>query len=282
MNQMTKIENKAVTPVHLLEMAVNKGADLDQLQKLMDLQERWEATEAKKAFTAAMSAFKKEAIEITKNKTVTYTNQDKSETSYSHASLDHVIEVVTPKLSQHGLCHKWSTAQGEGGRITVTCELTHSLGHSECVSLAAAPDDSGKKNNIQRIASTVTYLERYTFLMITGLAAKGHDDDGGASGERFDPKQILIIELRGIAYGMKCYEHKEVIEEVKDRLADDDLLAAAEVLFSLSNKEMISIRRAPTKGGIFTIDENKKMSGPEWDEARKEGIKLNPDVDRSM
>lgn len=282
MNQVAKIENTAVTPVTLLEMAVQKGTDLDQLQKLMDLQERWEASEAKKAFTTAMSAFKQEAVEITKNKTVTYKNQDNSETSYSHATLDHVIEVVTPKLSQHGLSHKWSTAQGEGGRITVSCELTHALGHSECVSLTASPDDSGKKNNIQRIASTVTYLERYTFLMITGLAAKGLDDDGASAGERLDNKQILEIEMRGIAYGMKCYEHKGTIEEVKDQLSGGNMEAAAEALFGLSNKELMSINRAPTKGGIFTIEEKKKMSGSEWEQAKKLGIELNPDVDRSM
>jgi hypothetical protein len=282
MNQLATTQNNAVTPVQLLEMAVSKGTDLDQLQKLMDLQERWEASEAKKAFTSAMSEFKKETIEITKNKTVTYTNQDNSETSYTHATLDHIIDMATPKLSQHGLSHKWSMAQGEGGRITVSCELTHSLGHSECVSMSASPDDSGKKNNIQRIASTVTYLERYTFLMITGLAAKGLDDDGAASGERYDAKQIVEIEMRGISYMMACYKHKEVIEEVKDCLADNNLLAAAEALFSLTNKELISIRRAPTKGGIFTLEETKKMSGDEWEAAKKQGHELNPNVDRSL
>ena len=248
----------------------------------MDLQERWEANEAKKAFTAAMSEFKKEAIEINKNKTVTYKNQDNTETSYSHATLDHVVEMVTPKLSEHGLSHKWSTSQGEGGRITVTCEITHALGHSECVSLTASPDDSGKKNNIQRIASTVTYLERYTFLMITGLAAKGHDDDGASSGDMVDTKQLIEAEIRGINYMKSCMNHIDVINEVKDQLADNNLLAAAEALYSLSNVELMSIRRAPTKGGIFTLEETKKMNGPEWEEAKKQGLQLNPGVDRSM
>ena len=55
-------------------------------------------------------------------------------------------------------------------------------GHSESVTLSAPPDDSGKKNNIQQIASTVTYLERYTLLAATGTAVKEQDDDGSASG----------------------------------------------------------------------------------------------------
>jgi enoyl-[acyl-carrier-protein] reductase (NADH) len=55
--------------------------------------------------------------------------------------------------------------------------ITHEQGHSETTSLSAGADDSGKKNNIQAIASTVSYLERYTFLAATGLTAKDMDDD---------------------------------------------------------------------------------------------------------
>jgi hypothetical protein len=48
------------------------------------------------------------------------------------------------------------------------------------VTMQAGKDESGKKNAIQQVASTNTYLQRYTFLAITGLATKGQDDDGAA------------------------------------------------------------------------------------------------------
>jgi hypothetical protein len=279
-------QSKSVTtPADLLNIAVSQNADLNKLEKLMDLQERWEANEARKAYATAMALFKTETIEILKNKKVQYENQDKSITTYYHPSLDHVVEVAAPLLAKHGLSHKWSTSQGEGGRITVTCVLTHELGHRESESLSASPDDSGRKNNIQRVASTVTYLERYTFLAITGLAAKGQDDDGVGAGDReIGQKERMECEMRGIEYGMACYRHKEVIEEVKDRLADNDLIAAATTLYQLTNKELQSIWRAPTKGGIFTIEERKLMSkdSEEWQEAIQIGIKNNPEIDRSM
>ena len=47
------------TPMELLQIAVQKGVDLDQLTKLMDLQERWEARESKRRFDEAMGEFKK-------------------------------------------------------------------------------------------------------------------------------------------------------------------------------------------------------------------------------
>jgi hypothetical protein len=56
--------------------------------------------------------------------------------------------------------------------------VTHELGHSAQTSLTAPPDASGSKNSIQAIGSTVSYLQRYTFMAITGLAAKDQDDDG--------------------------------------------------------------------------------------------------------
>ena len=41
------------TPSDLLRLAIDKGADLDRLERLMDLQAKYEAGQARKAFTAA-------------------------------------------------------------------------------------------------------------------------------------------------------------------------------------------------------------------------------------
>ena len=173
----------AITPMQMLQIAVEQGADLDKLQKLMDLQDRWEANEAKKAFVAALNAFKKDPPEIVKNKHVAFAGRGGG-AEYDHATLDHVSGEIGEALSEHGLTHRWEVKQADDAsdvRITVTCVLTHERGHSERVSMWALPDDSGSKNRIQAIGSTVTYLQRYTLLAATGLAA-GPDDDGEAAG----------------------------------------------------------------------------------------------------
>ena len=69
----------------------------------------------------------------------------------------------------------------DAGMIRVSCIITHVLGHSEQVSLQCGADQSGKKNNIQAVGSTVTYLERYTLLAATGIAVKDQDDDARRS-----------------------------------------------------------------------------------------------------
>lgn len=163
-----------LNPIQLLQIAVQRGVDTEQLKELMTMQREWKAEQARDAFFHAMNAFRAEAIEIVKTKKVAF-----KDTAYKHATLADVVAATTPALSKHGLSHRWETKQ-DGGLITVSCIITHELGHSERTMLTAAPDTSGSKNSIQAIGSTVTYLQRYTFTAITGLAAKDQDDDGQA------------------------------------------------------------------------------------------------------
>ena len=191
MSNVAKIERDQPTPAvtmnpqALIQLAVEKGANVDQLERLMALQERWEANEARKAFGAALAAFKAAPPSITKNKHVAFGN-----TKYDHATLDNVADTIGASLTPHGLSHRWEVEQ-TADRIRVSCVLQHVQGHAERVSMEAPADSSGQKNSIQAIGSTVTYLQRYTLLAATGMAAKGMDDDGGGSnGSRMDEKKL--------------------------------------------------------------------------------------------
>lgn len=203
----------AVTPMQLLQVAMDKGADLDKLEKLMDLQIKYEANESRKLFNEAISVFKAKNIHIVKECTVSF-----SGTSYKHASLGNIISQVTDAMSECGLTHCWSVDQ-DGSNITVTCNLGHVSGHSQPVSITAEPDDSGKKNKIQQVASTITYLQRYTLLSSLGLAT--HDNDAKTaevhvvviSETQWQNLDILIEEVhanvRGFctAYGIDAVEN---------------------------------------------------------------------------
>jgi ERF superfamily len=169
-------ETPDLTPMALIQMAVTQNADIGRLEKLMELQLRWEANEARKAYVVAMNAFKENPPEITKNKLVSYSTS-KGQVSYKHATLDHVCDAIMQEMSKHGLSHRWSVDQKDG-RIKVTCTVTHIGGHSEQTYLEGGPDDSGGKNAIQAIASTVSYLQRYTLMAAVGLASGEMDNDG--------------------------------------------------------------------------------------------------------
>lgn len=169
------------SPSALMMIAIEKNLDLDKVEKAMALQEKWEANEARKAYHDAMAGFKANPPEIEKDKKVSF---GAGKAAYSHATLANVTDKINQALSAHGLSAAWGTAQDERG-ITVTCTITHKLGHSESTSLTAAPDNSGSKNAIQAVGSTITYLSRYTILCLTGLATVDQDDDGKGSEQSY-------------------------------------------------------------------------------------------------
>lgn len=184
-----------MNPARMIELAIEKGA-VDQLDKLLALQERWEANEARKAFVRAMADFKANRPTVYKNKEVGYNSRKAggASTHYSHATLDNCDTVLGEHLSQVGISYSWRPKTLENNWLEITCVLTHELGHSESASMSGPPDQSGNKNLLQAMGSTKTYLERYTLLAVTGTAVKGMDDDG--QGGAPDPRVQAAAEQR--------------------------------------------------------------------------------------
>lgn len=177
------------SPSELMKLALTSGGNLEQLEKLLALQERYEMNEARKAYNKAMADFKANPPRIEKDKRVGYSTS-KGNVGYSHASLANVVDKITAELSKYGLSASWRTQQN--GKITVTCRISHVQGHSEETSLSADADTSGSKNAIQSLGSTITYLERYSLLSILGLAT--HDDnDGQTIEDKIDENKVKII-----------------------------------------------------------------------------------------
>jgi ERF superfamily len=173
------------TADYLLQVAVERGADLAYVEKLMELKERHEATEARKAHAAAVAGFKSEAVTIIKGKLIT----DGPLKGKKHADLFNVVSAVTPALSLHGLSISWKLTKDDKDWLEVTCYLKHAAGHVESVSMGGAPDTGPGRNAIQARCSTKTYLERYTATAILGIAATDADDDG-AGGASADPLEV--------------------------------------------------------------------------------------------
>lgn len=172
----TERTSGGVTPMQLAQMAGQ--IDTEKLLKLMEMQERLEANEARKSFLGAFSAFKAEAVRIIKGAAV----NDGPLKGKKYADLFSIVDAVTPALSQHGLTLSWKLTKDEPQWMEVTCTLRHEQGHSESVSMGGAPDTGPGRNAIQARGSAKTYLERYTATAILGMAAADQDDDGrGAS-----------------------------------------------------------------------------------------------------
>jgi hypothetical protein len=176
----------------LVMAAMNGQLDTDKLAQMLEIQKDWEANEARKAFYAAMAEYKKDPVDV-------FNDKENKQYESTYTSKGNLVNTVNAALSPHGLSARWSFPKSEGC-ITVSCILSHSLGHTEEVTLSGPPDDSGRKNPLQQIKSTLTYLEIATFEAITGTASQAGslDDDGTAAGapEYITDEQALELHAK--------------------------------------------------------------------------------------
>lgn len=177
-----------VTPMAMIDRALALNANPDTLERLFALQEQYEKNEARKAFDAAMSDAKGEIGPIRKNRKVDFTSQ-KGRTNYRHEDLAEIARTIDPILRKHGLSYRFRTTAELNAPVSVTCIVSHRMGHSEENILFAGRDESGNKNSIQAVGSTITYLQRYTLKAALGLAAS-NDDDGRTSEQPADDGPI--------------------------------------------------------------------------------------------
>lgn len=187
--------SNAITPMEMLDRAVTQGASVETLSQLMALQERWEANQARKAFDEAMAAAKANMPAIIKTRKVDFTT-GKGRTNYQYEDLASIMNQIGPVLSANGLSVRYRTTAEPNQPISVTCIISHRMGHSEENTLMAGKDDSGNKNSIQAIGSTVTYLQRYTLKAALGLAAAADDDDGAGADTGKEQNGAITVDQR--------------------------------------------------------------------------------------
>ncbi len=172
------------TPDMLIALGIEKGLSIDQLERLMDMQEKWLARIAKSQYLEAKKNFQFEVPRLQKSKKVGY--ETKGETGgrvdYNYAPLGDIAEQLKPALHKNGLSYDWKLEDivDEKGtpKIKGTCIISHVGGHSEATTMEAYHDASGKKNPIQSRGSTITYIQRYTLIAALGITTADTDNDG--------------------------------------------------------------------------------------------------------
>lgn len=199
----------AITPLEMLDRALSSNADPDTLAKLMALQERWQANQARMAFDEAISNAKAEIKPVIRNA--------KGHNDKRYADFAAIASAVDPIITKFGLSYRFKTQQTD--RISVTCVLSHKEGHFEETTLAGPPDTSGSKNAIQAIGSTLTYLQRYSLTQALGLAAT-NDDDGKAAGMGETITDEQVIYLRELIEAVGADEKRFLSHGKIERLAD--------------------------------------------------------------
>jgi hypothetical protein len=177
------VQSEGAAVLGMIErVARDPGADMDKMMHLMSWRKEIVAEQRRAAFDEAMAAAKAEIPVIKKNRRVGFDTKGGDRTEYSHEDLGEIARTVDPILAKFGLSYRYRVSSDTNAPVKVTCVVSHRDGHFEETTLTAGRDDSGKKNAIQQVGSTITYLQRYTLKAALGLAA-ATDDDGRASGQ---------------------------------------------------------------------------------------------------
>jgi hypothetical protein len=202
---------------NLLSIAIERGAGIEQLSTLMDLQLRMTREQSRRSFIRAMLEFQNKVEPVIKSSSVRY-QSSKGTTNFTFAKLSDIIKSITPTLYECGLAIRWKSVTTEN-MILVTFVVSHVDGWEEETTMSGEPDTSGGKNNIQAKGSTMTYLQRYTLNLALGICTE--DDNDGAGGAPVqkptltqDKLQIIRDRIRsGSAKLEQVAEHFTLTEE---------------------------------------------------------------------
>lgn len=220
------VQSETAAVLGMIERAArDPSIDMSKMMQLMGWRKEMVAEQKRAAFDEAMAAAKAEIPVITKNRQVDFTSP-KGRTHYKYEDLAEIARVVSPILAKYGLSYRYRVTSNVNEPVTVTCIVSHRAGHFEEVTLLGGRDESGNKNSIQAVASTLTYLQRMTLKAALGLAASD-DDDGKSSGSgaaTINPDQVgdlvaLIQDVGGerheeLKAGLLKYMKVETIADI--------------------------------------------------------------------
>lgn len=245
------------TPDKLLAIAIEKGVDVDKLEKLMELQERWMAGIRERAFKAAHREFQREAPAILKTRDgAKLRSKDDTnaptKASYKFADIAVIAELLKESLYKHGLSYRWTFRnfidEKKVDKIEVTCIVSHIDGHEEHTSLSDTREDSGGKNHLQAGGSTLTYLERYTLIGALGLTTLLKDDDGkgaGAPAAKVIPKE----QNNGPKQPMTDVQFMTALERIRN---GEDLQQQIRDHYTLTDKQSVALEAITSGSPIAT------------------------------
>jgi hypothetical protein len=175
--------------------AADPNVDIDKLERLLEMQERVIARNARAAYYDALAAMQPNLPVVGERGGI----KDRGGNIQStYALWEDVNEAIRPVLAKYGFALSFKVRRTDNEIIT-TGVLSHREGHREETELALPTDTSGSKNAVQAVGSSTSYGKRYTAFALLNITSTGEDDDGNAAGrgETINDAQVAI--LNGLA-----------------------------------------------------------------------------------
>lgn len=177
-------------------VALDPNADIDKLERLLDMQERIVAKQEEGEFNTAMSEAQSEMLNVVADKSNTQTKSKYA----SYAQLDRSIR---PVYTKHGFSLSFDTGEGAPENyVRVICHLSHRGGFKRQYHADIPADGKGAKGGdvmtkTHAAGSAYSYGQRYLLKLMFNVAVGDDDDDdgnkAGDTGAKISAEQKTVI-----------------------------------------------------------------------------------------
>lgn len=195
--QMPEVQDTPEGVTSLVRLAIDKGVDVEVLERLVALQERVTERNARGAYFAALADFQDKCPEIRKSKTAKITTRSGAQFDYTYAPLEEITRTIRPILRDCGLSYSWNVA-ADSKVLIVSCILRHVEGHEERASFPVPVDSAAAMSDAQKNGAALTYGRRQSLIAVLGLTTAdqdvdGQDGNGGGEVEKITAKQVADL-----------------------------------------------------------------------------------------
>ena len=194
-NNQIEISQDAPPMVQIAQMMqAGLDIDVDKMEKLREIGEKYEANESRKAFARDFTLVQSEVASIIKTKRNQQTNSN-------YASLDDVIDVTKPKYTAKGFSVIFYEGKADAqDEIRVYADVLHREGHKETYHADIPKGGKGIKGNVNMTdihakATSFSYGRRYLMCMIWNIPTADNDGNGNPNKNQVDIPFPTEIEL---------------------------------------------------------------------------------------
>lgn len=208
MNDIVKNDNHISSSMIevISKAASNPEVDIHKMEKLLDMQERIMNKQSEMQFNSAVAQMQNDIPVISENGEIKVNGVVRSK----YATFDDILKASKPVMKEHGLAVTFKVDTSEGF-VKVVGILMHVSGHREETTMTLPFDNSGSKNNVQAMGSSISYGKRYVICAMLNIATG--DDNDGQGNTTINPQQAMLITK-------KVTELKESFPEIEKTVLD--------------------------------------------------------------
>jgi hypothetical protein len=178
-------------------VSIDPNMDIEKLERLLDLKERYDQKEAQLAFDEAMARVQSRILPV-------LADADNTQTKSRYAKLTTIVSALSPIYTDEGFSVSFGTENcgseklTEQGWFRYTADLNHSAGFSKHYHIdlpldTVGPQGAVNKTKIHGAKSAITYARTILMGLIFNFTTSlDVDDDGNGAGDQYITEEQLI------------------------------------------------------------------------------------------